>query len=504
MINENASEVQTFVRGTVDEVRKFTRDTIWTFSGLGFQSVVGLVTVAFLTKSFPAELYGVWAQISVTTALLAPILTLKLDSAYIRFLSGQQNREKIRQSLGIVIWPVFSIGFLLLVISWILRESLSAAIFVDSRYMPFVSLTFLWTAVRALFGLSLCYYKALRRIRRVAVMQIGCSLLQTAILAILIINGFDLIWVVFSNIIIQGLFVILVLGLIFLETGVPTLHIRGLKEYVLFSIPILPSALLFWTMNSSSRYIITHLLGLSYAGIYSVSWSLVNLISFFITPVAANVFYTVSGLWEKGEVQKVKSYLQYSTKIFLCLAIPAIVGLSMLSQRLLSVLTTSEFLSGELLIFFLGVGVIFSGVYQINVYVVYLVKETGRLPLVIALAAIINVGLNLVLIPQIGIIGAAVSSMVSHFTLATIVTVWAQKAIGITIDSKLLVKVVAGSVVMALALYFIRVDGIFGIILAIVTGATIFGTALFLMRAFSDRERRLMKETIAGLVPRLN
>jgi len=492
------------VNKNVLEVQKFTRDTVWTFSGLGFRTLLGLVTVALLTKSFHTELYGVWAQISVTTGLIAPLLTLGLDTAYIRFLAGEENREKLRHALGAVIWPVLSIGCLILIFSLFLRESLSVAIFVNPEYITFVLLTFLWVVAQAMFVLSLCYYKALRRIKRAAVTQMSCAILQIAILAMLVINGFELQWVVLSNIVILGLFVVTTFSLIFLEIGIPTPNFHGLKEYLLFSIPMLPSMLFLWIMNSSARYFIAHLLSISQTGIYSVSWSLVNLCSFFITPIAVNVFYTISGLWEKGEVQKVKSYLEYSNKIFLTLAIPSVVGMSILSQQLLKILATSEFLTSEGLVLLLGIGIIFSGIYQINVYIILLTKQTKWLPFIAAIASIIAVGFNFVLIPRIGIIGAAVSNVVSFFVLATIVTIWARKAIRYNIDSKFLAKVVTGSLVMALCIYFIRVEGVFGIILAVIAGAAIFGIALFLMRAFSAQERQLMRETISGLVPRFH
>jgi O-antigen/teichoic acid export membrane protein len=231
---------------------------------------------------------------------------------------------------------------------------------------------------------------------------------------------------------------------------------------------------------------------------------LVNLCSFFLTPIALNVFYTIAGLWEKGEVQKVRSYLEYSNKIFLTLAIPGVIGMSILSQQLLKIFTTSEFLTSEGLILLLGIGIIFSGIYQINVYIIFLIKQTKWLPFILATASIISIGLNLVLIPRIGILGAAVSSAMSFFVLATIVTIWARSAIRYSIDFKFLVKVIIGSLLMALCLYFIRVDGVCGVILAIIVGVSIFGMLLFLMRAFSAQERQLMRETISGLVPRLN
>lgn len=199
----------------------------------------------------------------------------------------------------------------------------------------------------------------------------------------------------------------------------------------------------------------------------------------------------------------VKNYFKYSTRVFLFLAIPAAAGLYILSQPLLSILTTSEYMVGGSLVLLVSLGAVLFGIYNLNVYIIYLVQQTKWLPLMVAVAAVINVGINVVLIPQIGIIGAAISTIVSFFVLAVIVTVQARRAISYKIDFKFLSKVVAATLVMAFCLKFIEINSVLGIVLAIIAGAAIFGLGIFLSRAFSREDRRLIREALTGLNPRL-
>ena len=119
-------------------------------------------------------------------------------------------------------------------------------------------------------------------------------------------------------------------------------------------------------------------------------------------------------------------------------------------------------------------------------------------------ATVISVGINTTLIPRIGIIGGAIATIASYFVLAAIVTVWAKKAISYRFDYKFLSKVMAAALVMALCLYFLDANGILGIILAVIVGTVIYGGALLLMRAFSEQDKRLVRETLTEIIPWCN
>lgn len=487
----------------VTEIRKFTSDIAWVAASQILILLTGLVALLALTKNYPTELYGVWAQINVTVGLLTPILILHLSTAVVRFLSAEEDREKRRRAFSTMLWPVLAFACFTLLISVLLKQNLSTFLFANPKYASFVPLTFLWASMEALFLLSLSYLRARERIKRLSVIRIVFSIIKMAAIVALAVVGLSLGWIIACIIAGEALFVAAVFRMIVKEVGLPRPGFEGLKGFLAFSIPQIPSGILLWIISASDRYFITHLLNLSQTGIYSASYTLGTLVSLFYWPISFVLFPTVSRFWERKELLRVRSYLECSTKLFLTLAIPAAAGLYILCQPLLGILTTSEYLAGGGLVLLVALGTIFLGIYQMNVYIILLVQQTKWLPLMIGIAAATNAGINLALIPQIGIMAAAISTIVSYFILATIVTVWARKAVSYSVDFKFLGKVVGATLVMAFCLRFIPTATIWYVILAIVAGAAIFGLGVFLSKAFSKEDRRLAREVISGLNPRL-
>lgn len=481
------------------EIQKFTGDMVWITIYQTIAQLTGLITLPALTKSYSAEIYGALIQTSVTASLLAPILVLHLTTATVRFLAAEDDIEKRRQALGAMLWPVIVFACLTLILSLLLRQSLSIFLFEKAEYAYLVPLAFLWASMNALFSFSISYLRARGGIKKLSIIQLSFVIIQTAFMIILAIKGYGLGWIIGSIIASEALFTAFVFVLIIKEIGLPKPSLEGLTGYLAFSVPQIPNGIFLWVISASDRYFITHLLNLNQTGIYSASYALGGLVGFFYQPITFVLFPTVSRLWEQNKLQGVRNYLEYSTKLFLALAIPATAGLYILSQPLLRLLTTPDYAVGGSIVLLVALGTIFQGIYQINVYIVLLVKQTRWLPLMIAVAATINAGLNLVLIPRVGIMGAAISTIVSYFVLAAIVTVWARRTINYKTDIKFLAKVIAAALLMTLCLSFIKINGISGIMMAVVVGVIVFALGLFLFRSFSRRDIELVKEIIAGL-----
>jgi O-antigen/teichoic acid export membrane protein len=165
-------------------------------------------------------------------------------------------------------------------------------------------------------------------------------------------------------------------------------------------------------------------------------------------------------------------------------------------------LTTTAYLVGWQLVLLIAIGGIFLGIYQINIYIMYLVKKTKWLPVLIAASSVTSVGINYLLIPRIGIMGAAISNIAAYFVLASTVSIWASKTIQYGIDLKHFAKVVAASTVMALCLHFLKIDNAQGIVLSVVIGAVVFGMILFLLGGLSFEDKQIIRQLIKGIIPR--
>jgi O-antigen/teichoic acid export membrane protein len=490
--------------GVGSESVKFARDVIWVGISQILGSLIGIVILSALTKSYSPDTYGIWAQVTVTVSLISPILTLQLGSAVVRFLAGEEEAAVRRRSLGAMLGTILIFACSILIIANLLAPQLSLFLFDNSTHITFVRLTSLWIFFDALLVFLISYLRARGKIKRISFIQIGFALSKMVFILAFSLAGLALTWIIASNIFIEFSVIAYILYLIIAEEGLPQFDFSRIREFLAFSLPQVPSSAFLWIISASDRYFITHFLDLSRTGIYSSSAGLAGVISMFYAPIGFVLFPAVSKAWEENRQTDVKKYFEYSIKLFLTLAIPAAAGLTILSQPLLSVLTTSEYLAGWKLLLLIAIGMLFLGTYQINAYIMYLVKQTKWLPLMIAVASAVSIGLNYALIPSIGIIGAAIANMVSYIILAAIVTFWARKIFSFSVDLVYLSKIVAGTLVMALCLYFLKLDGVWGIVLSIIAGLVVYAIALLLLKAFSPQDRQLLKQTLGGIFPRLS
>jgi O-antigen/teichoic acid export membrane protein len=486
----------------IEETGKFTRDLLWiTLSQVVGSFILGIVTLPALTKNYSLELFGVWSQAFITVGLLSPIFCLELDMAVVRFLAPEDDKNRIRKALGSILMPILAVCIIAYITVSLLAPHLAYLIFGNVKYANFIPLTFLWVIASAIFTFFSAYLRAKKRMKILSIRSLILSIVVMVLVIILSSQGISLEWVIRSVVAAYAVMAAIFFVMIVREVGWPTPNVVGLKNYLSFSLPQIPGIVLLWLMSSSDRYFITHFLGLSQAGIYQSSYQLAAVVRMFYSPIVFVLYPTLSRLWDEKRFVEVKNYLQHSTRLLLTLGIPAAVGIALLSQPLLGLLTTREFLAGENLVFLISIGTVLLGINQINGQIILLEKRTRVLPLITVIASVVSVGMNTILIPRIGILGAGISNIVSYFVLALIVTIWVYRTISYKFDFQYVAKVVAATVPMAACIYFLRVDSIGGIFWGVISGILVFVAGLYVLRAFSEKDKRLIRGMLVRLVP---
>ena len=303
--------------GRRTEGQKFISDVMWIGASQGLMSLTGLVVLPALAKGYSTQTYGVWSQMVVTVTLLSiSILTIQFDSATVRFLAAEDDKEKRRRAFGTMLWPILALNCLMFAISLILGRNLAALLFDDSQYAGLVHLVFLWASMVAIFHFSLSYLRARRKIKSFACIRLASSISRMLLIVLLALTGFDFYWLVVGVIAVEALFVAVVLAMIVMETGWPIFGRAGLKGYVTYSAPLLPGSVLAWVISASNRFFITHFLDISQTGIYSASSVLGGMVGLLSWPIGMVLFPTLSRLWEQRDLLGVKSYFQHSLNLF--------------------------------------------------------------------------------------------------------------------------------------------------------------------------------------------
>ena len=254
----------------------------------------------------------------------------------------------------------------------------------------------------------------------------------------------------------------------------------------------MPGNLSSWVVNSSDRYVIALFLGTAYVGYYSPGYTLGNMVNMFIAPLSFMLPAVLSKHYDDGNLNDVKTVLSYSMKYFLALAIPSVVGLSLLSKPLLTILSTPEIAAqGYLITPFLALAGLLFGLYAIITQILVLEKKTTITGTIWIVAAVLNLGLNIIFVPRIGILGAAATTLVAFFLAFILSVYYSFKYLVFDVNATFILKCIVASAIMGVVVVIGGTQmsgGLVGIFLLVGISALIYGAGLLILRGFKKEE----------------
>jgi O-antigen/teichoic acid export membrane protein len=187
-----------------------------------------------------------------------------------------------------------------------------------------------------------------------------------------------------------------------------------LREMNRFGMPLVPSALFLWILNFSDRFFLVKLAGAREVGLYSigvrVASAIILLLAAFRTAWPAFAY----SIEDDREAARAYSYvLTYIVVITSWMAL----ALGVLAPWLVRLLTTEEFYDAQRVVAPLAFAAAAFGAYVVVVIGIGRARQTRSNWVISGVAALLNIGLNVALIPPFGMMGAAVATIGAYATL---------------------------------------------------------------------------------------
>ncbi len=233
----------------------------------------------------------------------------------------------------------------------------------------------------------------------------------------------------------------------------PELAAEGLR----FGLPLVPHSIAGWVLNLSDRWVIGLTIGLSVAatqtaiGIYALGYQLGQVVA--VVAIALNTAW-VPFFYPRGEHELGPGLLREMTTLSVgALAIlTAFVGV--LAPEVVSVLAPSSWGSeasiAAVVAPLVAVACLVQGFYFMAVSPIFLQRRTAVLPVFTLAAGALNVGLNILLIPRLGVVGAAWSTIAGYAALTVGTVWWARRGYRLQLDvARLLAILVVDAVAIA-------------------------------------------------------
>ncbi len=363
---------------------------------------ITLLLVRLYTGVLTTAEYGIIDILYTTSNLVIPIITLSAAEAVLRFsIDDVKNRSRI-----------FSTGVTLLICGFVVSLVMIPILSQIDIFKNNILLFYLLSFSNATYIITSCFIKGIGKTKIFAIGGLLLTLVHV-LLNILFLVVFQ--WGVtgyFLASIISNFAVAFLLFVIAKLYQYITLRLQ--KSYTIqmlkYSLPLIPNSISWWLMESFNRYALTFMISESATGLYAVANKIPAIIS------------TISGVfsqaWQLSSVDEAESKDKDSffTEIFQLMAVVLFISTSLLMvilQPLYRILVAPGFYEGWETAPFLLCATIFTCFSNFLGSNYVAMKKTGGVFLTTVIGAVVNIALNLALVPILGIKGSAMATAIS-------------------------------------------------------------------------------------------
>ena len=446
-----------------------------------------LILLPIMTKTLPIADYGSWALITVTILLVPALASLGLRAAMIRFLAAstdKRNTQEIFYSLLFVVLVMASISSALF---FVFARPIAGSLFHDNLMTARIFALTIFFGCLNLFIID--FFRGFQQAKRYSSLTLLQAYVNVALVAFFVVLGYGLQGAVIG-LLLQQLFLFFVaICLIFTQIGVARPKFVNLREHMAFGLPLVPGDLSAWIANSSDRYLIGLLLGPAAVGYYSPGYALGNTILLISAALTVLLPAILAKHYDEYSMADVRTIMKYSLRYYAGIAIPCTFALSVLSKPLLVILSTPQIAaSGYLVTPLVAAGMLLLGAYMVLVQVVVLKKKTAFVGTVWVAAAALNLGGNLILIPYLGILGAALTTLLAYSFASVLTAVYSLRQFKFDISARFILKSVCASILISILLLLWQPSGLANVLLSISLAGGIYLGILFVLKGFTIQE----------------
>jgi O-antigen/teichoic acid export membrane protein len=413
---------------------------------LGSQLVV-YILLPFLTRYVSREEYGAITVITSLYAFLNILTNAGIPSATFRYYSGTVDEADKRltiagsQFLFFIFAAIPAIGIL------IFPKLISTLLLGSDQYALVLQLVAWFLIVDSMNTFGAVILQAEARALASSLHGIFLITVKTS-LALLFVTKFDMgvfgYWL--GHLIGESLGFIVMVWLVWDKISFHVSRSR-VFDLVSFGFPLIPTALSLTFLRVADRYIIGSLAGLDQVAVYDVGYKVGSIILLLIAPfrTAWNPFaFSIAHKPEAPRIYRdVLTYLMAACS-FLFLAVFAF------RFQLIQLMVPASYQEAVSVVSWVAFSQLFFAAYMVLAIGLMITKRTHRLAWIAVAASVANLLLNFILIPSLGIVGAAVATFIGYTLLALLAYFAGKSSFNMQIDWSRIAKLALVTGVIAL------------------------------------------------------
>lgn len=404
-------------KGYVSLLRDLVKSSgIYALSSLA-SPLISLVLAPFLTHTLAQADYGTLAVLNTIIALVAGVTQLGLNSAFLRTYNYDYESQRDRLDvLSTLVLMLFFISVPATIAAMATAPWLATVLLNSSSLSDPIRVAALVILVQNLSLPGLLWLHAENRATLFSIVSI-VNLLVTAGANIVLVGALHM--GIIGSLLAAGggygIVLVCTLPIILLRAGL-RLRFDIAWQMLTFGFPHTINLVSGWVLQLSDRYLLSHYGTLSQTASYAVAYTLGGVLSSVIIAPFSLAWWVLMYSFAKRD--DAHFIFQLVFRWFSIALLFSAFGLSLVGVIVLNVFFPLAYHSAAPIIPIIAASIMFNGIFVVVSVGLSLQRRTWLAAIFTTFSALLNVGLNIVLIPSYGSMGAAVATLVAYAVYA--------------------------------------------------------------------------------------
>lgn len=473
------------------------RDTLLYLPAKMLEGIIGFLTISLYTRFFVTDIFGDYTMVNTTVNVCNLLLLgwlVQSSFRYINTFNGRQ-KQKLFYSTAFTGWAVIhSIVFILgaaaiLIFFPLWGKRLTQLIALG------ICMFFTYSTAQILFSLL----GALRRIKLnllLSVSTITGKLLITTIL----VNVFkaDVVSALISNIVVDACAAaVIILRLeLYKHINIKFFSRKIFKKFLKYSLPLVGVGVNMSLLNLSDRFIIHPMLGRSQVGIYTANYSISSAVfSAILLAVMRGVYPTLLKTWRQNNIRQSEELLSQAVRYYLLIALPAAVGLSVLSGPIGKIFLDRKYHEGSFVIAWVAIGMLFLGLTEYSNKAWELTANTKAVFRNSLISGLFNFASNIIFVPIYGYAAAAVNTTLAYLLYLILSYTGGRKILRWSLTPVTFARLIGSNAIMGGTLFIIvllKPPSAFSLIWLVAMGAALYFGSLYVTKEIDKEAKQIL------------
>jgi O-antigen/teichoic acid export membrane protein len=486
--------------GMLDELKHLFKHT----STYGFGNIlgkaVGFFMIPFYTHYLSPADYGTLELLDLSLALMALVLTMWMNASIIRHYYDYDNPKDRNQAVSTILILAFVIGVVVSFGGIHFSRPLSRLILKSPDLHLYVSLIALSFLMTCLTVVSTSYLRAGQRsVFVVSIDLVNLVLTLSLNIYFIAIRHVGVVGVLYSSLIANTLIAVVLTANTIREVSLSFSYSK-LRQIVVFGAPLVMTSIAAFTVNFSDRFFLRHFSTIATVGVYALGYKFAFMLSFLVVQPFDMIWqarmYEIAKRGDSGRM--FSKFFEYYSVVLVAVAF----ALSVVIRDVINVISPADFHAAYKVVPVVALAYIFQGMNRYFLTGSYIAKKTLHLGGIGVASAGANIGLNFLLIPRYGIMGAAWATAASFFLMAALAYMVSRKAYAIPYTFSRVTMLIALAAVLYLGSNLITISSLVLETMFKLLFVAAFPVLLYKAGFFQRREVEMAREAAHALAAR--